>query len=128
MSFLASLFGDTENAQRAAAADAKLREMNQARAAELGDAWKAQVDKNYSTQATFGVEAQTKEIDAAFGEGWNDGKKNISGAVSGFFKVIGDGLSSVLLGLPAWVWLAAGVFIWGWLGFPGLSALKKKLS
>ena len=128
MSILSYLYGDDENARRADAADAQLRAMNEERAKTLGAAWKAEVDRNYATQVTFGVDAQNKEIDAAFGEGWNDGKKNVTGFVSGGFKVIGDGLSAVLLGIPAWVWLAAAVALWGWLGFPGMSAIRKKLA
>ena len=128
MSFLSSLFGDDENARRAEAADAQLRALNERRAATLGAAWKAEVDRNYATQATFGVNAQNAEIDAAFGEGWNDGKKNVTGFVSGGFKVFGDGLSAVLFGIPAWAYLAAAVALWVWLGFPGMSAIRKKLA
>ena len=128
MSILSYLYGDDENAARGAAADAQLRALNEERAKTLGAQWKNQVDRNYETQVTYGVAAQNAEIDAAFGEGWNDGKKNITGFVGGFFKVIGDGLSAVLLGIPAWVWLAVGVGVWGWLGFPGLKTIKKKLA
>ena len=128
MSILSYLYGDDENAQRAADADARLRALNEERAKTLGSEWKAQVDKNYSTQVAYGVDAQNAEVDAAFVEGWNDGKKNISGFVSGIFKVIGDGLSSVLIGIPLWAWLAAAGAIWGYLGFPGLNHLKKKFA
>lgn len=128
MSFLSSLFGDDENAAAAAEADARLRILNEERAKKLGPAWQAEVDRNYGTQSTFGVEAQEREIDAAFAEGWNDGKKNVTGFVGGIFKVVGDVLGSVLLGIPFWVWALAGIGVWGWLGFPGLSKLKKKLS
>ena len=128
MSLLSYLYGDDENAQRAAEADARLRILNEERAKKLGPAWKDQVNRNYDTQATFGVDAQNREIDAAFGEGWNDGKKNVTGFVGGIFKVVGDVLGSVLLGIPFWVWALAGVLIWGKLGFPGLGKLKKKFA
>lgn len=128
MSFLSYLYGDDENAARAAAADAQLRDMNQARAQELGSEWLYQVDRNYASQVTFGVDAQNAQIDTAFGEGWNDGQKNVTGFVSGIFKGIGDVLGAVLLGIPFWVWAIAAIGVWGWLGFPGLSRLKKKLA
>lgn len=128
MSLLSYLYGDDENAQRAAEADARLRILNDERAKELGESWKAEVDRNYATQGTFGVDAQNKEIDAAFDEGWQDGKRNVTGFVGNIFKVAGDVLGSVLLGIPFWAWILAAVGVWGWLGFPGLSQLKKKLS
>jgi hypothetical protein len=127
MSFLSWLYGDDENAKRAADADAQLRAMNEERAKTLGDEWKARVEKNYETQVTFGVEAQNREIDAAFVEGWNDGKNNVTGFVKGAFKVVGDVLSSVILGIPAWVWLTAAGVVWFYLGTPGLKTLKSKL-
>lgn len=128
MSFLSYLFGDDENAARAAEADARLRILNAERAKKLGAQWNDQVNRNYETQAAFGVEAQEREIDAAFDEGWQDGKKNVTGFISGTFKVIGDVLSSVLLGIPFWAWALAAIGVWGWLGFPGLGKLKKKLA
>jgi hypothetical protein len=128
MSLLSWIYGDDENAQRAAEADAKLRELNEADAARYGDAWKSQVYRNYQNQVTFNPAEQEQQIDDAFAEGWNDGKKNVTGFVSGAFKVVRDVLSSVLLGIPFWVWAAAGVFVWGYLGFPGLKALKKKFA
>jgi len=128
MSLLSYLYGDDENAQRAAEADEKLRALNEQRANDLGESWKAEVDRNYSTQSTFGVDAQNREIDAAFDEGWQDGKRNVTGFIGNIFKVAGDVLGSVLLGIPFWVWALASIGVWGWLGFPGLSQLKKKLS
>ena len=128
MRFLSYLYGDDENAQRAAEADARLRVLSDERAKELGESWKAEVDRNYATQATFGVDAQNAEVDAAFDEGWQDGKRNVTGFVGNIFKVAGDVLGSVLLGIPFWAWILAAVGVWGWLGFPGLSQLKKKLA
>lgn len=128
MSLLSYLYGDDDNAQRAAEADARLRILNDERAKKLGAGWKAEVDRNYNTQVTYGVDAQNREIDAAFDEGWNDGKSNVTGFIGNIFKVAGDVLGSVLLGIPFWVWALASIGVWGWLGFPGLSQLKKKLS
>ena len=118
MSFLTWLYGDEENAQRAAEADAKLRELNQAR-----------YGVPYVNQDEWVPPwEQEKQISAAFDEGWNDGKKNVSGAIGGFFKVVGDTLSSVLLGIPAWVWLIAAAALWVYLGAPGLRKLKGKFA
>ena len=131
MSLLSSLFGDDENAQRAAEADVQLRELNRRRAATLGPEWSAKVEADYNAQQDGGwvtPAEQEKQIDQAFAEGWEDGKKNISSAVSGFFRVIGDGLSSILLGVPAWVWISALLGVWVYLGAPGLKLLKKKFA
>lgn len=118
MSLLTYLFGDDENARRAEAADAQLRELNRNRYGVdyvNGDDWVPPAE-------------QERQIDAAFAEGWQDGKRNVTGVVSGFFKVIGDGLGAILLGVPVWVWAVAGVALWAWLGFPGLSKLRRKLA
>jgi len=130
MSFLSSIFGDDENAARGEAADASLRQINEASTAAGRYSQDAQdrIANNYGSQNTIGVDAQSREIDAAFGEGWNDGKKNVTGFVGGIFKTAGDVLGSVLLGIPFWVWAIAAVGVWGWLGFPGLSRLKKKFA
>lgn len=118
MSILSWIYGDDANAQAAADADAKLRELN-----------RQQYGVDYvNTDNWVPPDQQNAQIDAAFGEGWNDGKKNVTGFVSGAFKVIGDGLSSVLLGIPAWVWLAAAAALWLYLGAPGLRKLKGKFA
>lgn len=119
---------DSANADKAAAADAQLRRLNEEDALTYGPEWKAKVDANYASQVPFGQAAQRQEISNAFDEGWNDGKKNISNAVGGFFKVISDGLSSVLFGIPFWVWALGLVAVWGYIGFPGLKKLKGKFA
>lgn len=129
MSWFHSILGlDKTEAEKAAAADAQLRAMNEARAAELGAAWKAQVDRNYQTQATFGYDAQKREVNIAFKEGLDDGAKGITGFVSGVFSLVGRALGSVLLGIPAWAWLLVGVAVWFYLGTPGLNRIKQKFN
>ncbi len=126
MSLLTWLYGDSENAQRAADADAKHRELNRARYGEDYVMVQDRISGQPGVDVWVPPDQQDKQVGAAFDEGWQDGKKNITAAVSGGFKVVSDGLSSVLLGVPAWVWLALLAGAWVWLGMPGLSKLKAK--
>jgi hypothetical protein len=129
MSWFHSILGlDKTEADKAAAADARLRAMNEARAAELGAEWKAQVDRNYETQAVFGYDAQKREVNIAFKEGLDDGAKGITGFISGVFSFVGKALGAVLLGIPAWAWLLVGVGVWFYLGTPGLNRIKQKFN
>ena len=130
MSLLSSLFGDDENARRAAEADAKLRQLNDAAIASgrYDAATAAQIQKNYASQVTFNPAEQEKQIDEAFNEGLQDGANNVTGFVAGTFRFVGKALSAVLLGIPAWAWLLGAGVLWGYLGFPGLKSLKKKLA
>lgn len=126
MSLLNWLYGDEENARRAAAADAELRRLNDERAARLGNEWRDQVHANYDSQVSFDPGEQERQVDDAFAEGWDDGKRNVSGFVSGIFRTIGDALSAVLLGVPLWAWLIGLAALWLYLGAPGLRQLKGK--
>lgn len=121
MSILSWIYGDEENAKRAADADVRLRKMNQ-EAVDSGRrsaAWKAQVDRNYATQVAFGVEAQNAEIDSAFTEGLGDGVSNILGGV-------GKATRSITGGIPWWVWLLVVVVVFGFLVIYGIIPLRKK--
>jgi len=126
MSFLTSLFGDDENAQRAAEADAKLRAMNEDRAKELGSDWFSQVQKNYETQVTFDPKQQEAQVNDAFKEGLDEGAGNVTGFISGTFNFIGKALAAVLLGIPVWVWLIVGGVAFFYLG--GGVWLRRKIS
>lgn len=117
MSFLSWLYGDAENAQRAAEADAELRRLNSIR-----------YGVDYVNQDEWVPPAQQEEqIAEAFDQGWADGRKNVTSWVAKPFKVVSDGLTAVLAGIPVWVWLLAGVGVWVWLGMPGLNRLKKAI-
>jgi hypothetical protein len=111
MSFLSWISGyDSENAARAADADAELRAINEERAKTLGSAWKAQVDKNYASQPSFDPSVQQAEIGKAFDEGLDDGAKNVTGFFGGIFDVVGKGLGAILKAIPWWVWLGLVVY------------------
>jgi len=128
MSLLTWIVGhDEENAQNAAQADARLRELNEQDAQKYGANWAAEVQRNYANQETFDPKQQRKEIAEAFTEGTKDGAKNISNFISGIFAFIGRALGAVLLGIPFWVWAHAGLALWFYLGKPGLKTLRKKL-
>ena len=119
---------DSENAERANEADTRLRQLNEDRAAQLGPEWKAQVDANYNTQVPFDTTSQRADIQDAFGEGLEDGRRNVTGFIGGAFNFVGKSLAAVLLGVPVWVWLLGGLAIWFYLGAPGARKLKGKFA
>jgi len=122
MSLLTWITGyDTENADRAAAADAELRRLNEA---QYTGATLDAVRANYASQEAIGRDAQTAQINQAFGEGWQQGQNNVSAFVGRIFGVVGDVLKAVLFGIPFWVWLLAGLFLAWRLGLLG-KVLKK---
>jgi len=67
----------------------------------------AAIEQNLASGATGNVEAQLND---AFMSGIEDGKNNITGAVSGSFDFVGGGLGSVLKGIPWYVWAGVLVF------------------
>lgn len=116
MNLLTWLFGDEENAQRAAEADAKLRELNRAR-----------YGVDYVTADDWSNPAkQEQQIDDAFSEGWDDGKANVQKTVGSVFGVAGDTIKAALGGIPLWTWLIGIGAIWLWLGKPGWQILRPK--
>ena len=127
MSLLTWLYGDAENAAAGAAADAKLRELN---AQQYGTDYQMVQDRLAGQE---GVEVwvppaqQEQQVNDAFADGWAEGKQNVSNTISGGFGVVGDVVSSVLLGIPLWVWAIGAGGLWYYLGMPGLAKLKRKL-
>ena len=102
---------DSENAARAAEADAKLRALNERQATAYGEQWKAQVDRNYATQEAIGEDAQRRQIDEAFDEGWAEGRDNVSRGIKGTLNLLVEPLRAVLAGIPWWLWLLALGFL-----------------
>lgn len=140
MSLIGYLFGAPDLQSEGDKLDAQLEEMNQRdyapggrlyekikaqRGQAAADAAYAAVQGNLATGKTGDVD---KQISDAFDEGLKEGAGNITGFVSGVFSFVGRALGAVLLGIPIWAWAVAAVAVWGWLGFPGLKALKKKLA
>jgi len=111
---------DAENAESAAAADAKLRAMNQARIDEgfYTPVQAAQIKKNYETQFAFGVDAQRADIDKTFTDAVKDNTR-------GFNKGIWDIIKTLLSAVPLSVWIIAGLVVFFMFG--GLAQLKKLL-
>ncbi len=112
---------DSENARRAAEADAKLRAMNQAKmdSGYYTPAQAAAIQKDYETQVAFGEDAQRAEIDAAFVQGLAEGRDNVKGFFNG-------AVWQFLKAIPFVVWLGLAVALFVWLG--GLTLLKGRLA
>jgi hypothetical protein len=114
---------DSENAQRAADADAALRQLNKQQAAVYGPDWEAQVNRDYATQQSFDLQTQREQVDTAFTDELDARAKSIIGGPLG---VVWSTLKAILKAIPWWVWLAAGVAVFFWLGgFPWLARKSK---
>jgi hypothetical protein len=140
MSFIGSLFGADELQATGDAADARIEEMNRRDYAPGGRLYErikrergqAAADAAYQTVLGHLETGRTGDVDAqintAFQEGLQDGRNNITGFVSNVFGFVGKALGAILLGIPVWVWAVAAVAVWGWLGFPGMKAIRKKFA
>ncbi len=118
MGLLSFFYGGDKLQAEGDALDAKLAESNAELYGPGGKFYNAgqwsQIQQNMSTGSTGNVSAQLND---AFAEGLNEGKNNITGAVSGTFDLAGGGLAAVLKGIPWYVW--AGVllfFLWPFIG------------
>lgn len=106
---------DSDNAARGDAATATLQQLN-ADAAASGRYDQATVDqiaRDYGTQ--FNTDPST--IGDAFDEGWQEGRQNVSGFISGAInRIVADPLRAVIGGLPWWLWAlglaALGFYLW----------------
>lgn len=112
---------DAANAQRAAAADAELRRLNQQKidAGVYGPAVADQIAANYAAQDAqggFSLDSQRNSIDQAFADGINDGRANTNSFLWGL-------VSQILKSVPSVFWVALAVFLfWKFGGFKKLSA------
>ncbi len=115
---------DAENAERAAAADLRLQNMNavdyapggsiyERAASERGTAYADdlldRVQLDFDSQSSFNPDDQRAEIDTAFVEGAAEGLKSAQDKFKGWLSSIGLG---VLGFIPWWVWLLALGFLW----------------
>ena len=115
---------DAENARRAAEADAKLRELNQAKI-DSGYYSPAQADairRDYETQDPFGETAQRNAIGDAFDQGWQEGKDSFKDSVN---STIFGGLKELFTTIPASVWFIG--FAVAFFYFGGWDWIRKKL-
>jgi hypothetical protein len=69
-------------------------------------------------------------VNQAFGEGWTEGRQNVSSGIKGFLngvlRVVVEPLRAILGGIPWWLWIAAiaGVFLY----FGGWKLVRKQLA
>lgn len=110
MSFLSWISGyDEANAEAAAKADVKLRELNQ-----------KLYGVDYVNQDDYvGKEGAEKQISADFRAGAMEGLGNVKSGVNSLF-------TGILGSIPWSVWLVLGVILFVWLG--GLSLLRGRLA
>ncbi len=120
---------DAANAARAAQADAELRRLNQAKI-DSGYYTPEQVAatrRNYEADAYLDDTAARNAIDESFDQGWQEGRQNVSNTIKGALnRIVADPLRAVIGGLPWWLWLAAGLAVFGYFG--GFAWLKRKLA
>ncbi len=119
---------DAENQARGDAAAAELTRLKDEKIASgYYTAEQAiQIQKNYETDAYLNEEEAQEAIGEAFDEGWEEGRQNVSNAISGTLnKVVGGPLRAILGGIPWWLWLAAILGVVGYFG--GFAWLKKKV-
>ena len=114
---------DEENAARAAAADAQLRELNAQDALIYGPSWQAQVETNYRAQESFDPDHQQDLIGEAFEQGASEGLETMQDAVKGTLSKVGLGALGFI---PWWVWPAALIALFLYLG--GGAWLRKKFA
>ena len=115
---------DAANAERAAAADLRLQNMNavdyapggslyERAASERGTAYADdlldRVQLDFDSQSSFLLPDQRAEIDSAFAEGAVAGLKSTQDKFKGWLANIGLG---VLGFIPWWAWFVAIVFLW----------------
>lgn len=125
--------GETADAaeERGRISDANLREQNRIdfernRAGDY-DAFTRETYEQSNAQIDRGVIVNAADqVNAEFSAGLDDGRRNISGSVAGFFGVIGRGIGGVLLGVPVWVWLLVAGWAFFTFGGPGLVRAFRK--
>ena len=106
---------DSENADRAAAADAQLRAINQARIDEgfFTPVQAARIQSDYDSQFDFGVDAQRADIDKTFTD-------SVKENTSAFNKGVWGLVKTILSAVPLSVWIIAGLVVFFMFGGPAL--------
>lgn len=126
---------DAANADAAAAADAKLRQMNSAtysrggsaynyvaatQGTDAADALAGKVANDYAAQAPIGVTDQQAAIDATFTDSLDASAKSIIGTPLGIFWAE---VKALIKAVPWWVWAISVVAGFLWLG--GAAIIRK---
>ena len=120
---------DESGAAKAAAADVERKRLAQidVERGYLNPEVYAQYQRDYETDAFLDSIAAQNVIEESFDEGWQEGRQNVSNAISGTLnRIIADPLRAIIGGLPWWLWLAAGLAVFGYFG--GFRWLKKQLA
>lgn len=118
MSLLSNIFGGDDLQAQGDALDAKLVAMN---TRDYGPGGKYYTPENWDVVQENLVSGDTGDvavqIDEEFAKGWNEGKANVTGTFQGAFGVAGDVITSILKGVPWWVWgLVLLYFAWPFIG------------
>ena len=116
---------DADNAARAAAADAELRRLNQAKrdAGIYDDAQWAAITEDYAGQLPFDPNAQRQDIQVTFTTAATDNAKRIR---DGFKNLVNGAVWEALKTIPVSVWIIAAIALFFWLG--GAKLLKGSLA
>lgn len=122
---LDKLFGADDLQSEGDALDAELRRVNERDYSEGGRIYniieqssgQAAADGAYQTvldNLTSGATGNvSQQLEQEFDLGWEEGKQNVTGAVSKAFSVVTDIAGTVLKGVPWWIWaLVILYFAW----------------
>lgn len=113
MSWLTKLFGTDEEIERGKALDAAIAAENQ-KLVDRG-VWSKDVYDQYERNAAAqSADTYEQQVDDAFDEGWEEGKRNEIGFLRDLAgRLIGDPAAVVLASIPWWVWaLVAAYLAW----------------
>lgn len=130
-----SWFLSADEVQRGKDADARLDALNR-QAWESGKIDSQEYQRRQAAAAGESASTYESQVDAAFEEGWQQGKDSVSDAVAATTRAVTGAAGSVvsaplrglLSGIPWWLWLAAaGVVVWKLGLAPGLVSSARRV-